>query len=232
MFNFHNEPWHTPQGRLIREVVFGMNDGLISIVGFVAGANKALDDRHSLLLATLCAVFAGAISMALGAYLSSKSQVEFFKSEIEREKREIEEFPENERKEIREIYKEKGFSGEELEMVVKRITSDKRVWLDVMVKDELGLGQEQFDNPVKLAGIMGASFLAGGIVPVAPYLFLSSDKVFIFSVVFTCAALFFLGISKAKLAKRSLLIGGIEITILGGISALVGYFFGEAVKLI
>src|SRR5437588_5821340 len=101
--NFHDEEWHTPRGRAIREVIFGLNDGLITTLGFVAGVTGSLAQKNMILLAALAEVVAGAISMSSGAYISSKSQKEFFEKEIARERREIEEDPEHEKNEIRQI---------------------------------------------------------------------------------------------------------------------------------
>ena len=86
---YHDEDWHTPKGRQIREVVFGMNDGLVSTVGFVAGVTGSIKDSRIVFLTGMAAIVAGAVSMFLGAYLASKSQKEFFEMEIAREKREI-----------------------------------------------------------------------------------------------------------------------------------------------
>ena len=227
MINFHKEPWHSPQGALIREVVFGMNDGLISTVGFVAGASGAIKDNHIVLLAALAALFAGTLSMAFGAYLSSKSQVEFFKKEVNRERREIEEYPESERQELFEIYGAKGFNESEVAMIVDRVTKDKNLWLDVMMKEELGLVQESFDNPWKIAGVMGISFISGAIIPVIPYFFMKEGNPIGFSIAFSLLALFCLGIGKARLANRSLLIGGIEILLIGSFCAVIGYLLGS-----
>jgi len=227
LFNFHKEPWHTPQGALIREVVFGMNDGLISIVGFIAGASGAIADNRIILLAALAAMVAGTLSMAFGGYLSSKSQVEFFKKEIAREKREIDEYPENEKQELFEIFGSKGFTPEEVNMIVNRVTKDKKQWLDVMMKEELGLVQEKFDNPWKIAGVMGISFFSGGIVPIIPYFFIKTGNPLGFSIALSLLALFGLGAGKARLANRKMWVGGVEILVIGSVCAIIGYFLGS-----
>jgi len=227
LFNFHKEPWHSPQGALIREVVFGMNDGLISTVGFIAGASGAIADNHIILLAALAAVFAGTFSMAFGGYLSSKSQVEFFKKEVAREKREIDEFPENEKQELFEIYGSKGFTPDEVRMIVDRVTKDKKLWLDVMMKEELGLVQGSFDNPWKVAGVMGISFLSGGVIPVIPYLFIKTGTPITLSVALSLLALFGLGAGKARLANRKMWVGGAEVLVIGSACAVTGYLLGS-----
>src|SRR5215510_7748422 len=81
---FHDEAWHTPQGRLVRELIFGLNDGVISTVGFLAGVTATLTDMHSIALAGMAAAFAGGVAMAMGAFVASKSQSAFFRAEIAR----------------------------------------------------------------------------------------------------------------------------------------------------
>src|SRR3989337_3416717 len=117
---FHDEDWHTPKGRQIREVVFGMNDGLVSTVGFVAGVTGSIAESRMVLFTGMGSIMAGATSMFIGAYLASKSQREFFQKELERERREIIESPEKEREEIREIFEGHGFTEDEVEMIVHR----------------------------------------------------------------------------------------------------------------
>ena len=139
---FHDEDWHTPKGRIIREVVFGINDGLVTAIGFIAGVTVSMADVKMVLLSGLAEMVAGAISMFFGAYLSTKSQREFFDNEIKRETREIDEMPEKETEEIREIYSNLGFKEDEVEMIVKRVTSDKKLWVRFMMREELGIMEE------------------------------------------------------------------------------------------
>src|SRR5437660_4224179 len=105
----HHEEWHTPQGRLIREVVFGANDGLVTLIGFVAGVTGALSTTRPIILASEALIVAGSVSMGIGAYLSSKAQRDYFEHEIAREKWEIEHMPDMEVTEVREHYQAMGF---------------------------------------------------------------------------------------------------------------------------
>ncbi len=161
---FHTEDWHTPQGRFIREVMFGINDGLVSTIGFVAGATGSLMQTRLVLLAGIASVVAGALSMGIGAYLASKSQREFFESEKAREHREIEEVPEDERKEIRDIYARLGFQPDEVEMIVRRITSNKDLWVQTMMREELGILEETV-NPATIGLLMMVAFTSAVFRP-------------------------------------------------------------------
>jgi VIT1/CCC1 family predicted Fe2+/Mn2+ transporter len=228
--NYHQEEWHTPRGRSIREVVFGFNDGLITTLGFVAGVTGSIVDRNLILLAALAEMFAGAISMSSGAYISSKSQREFFEREIARERREIEEDPEHETNEIREIYTRRGFTEGEIDILIRRITSDKEQWLRFMLREELGLGDEAFDNPVRVGATMGVSFLLGFLVPLLPYFFLPTHPALVVATIAGIAFLFALGAFKTRITRRSWLRSGLEMLLIGMGSATIGYLLGLLVS--
>lgn len=229
---FH-ESWHSPGGRAIREVIFGANDGLITTVGFVSGLSgsqlSTLDSRI-VLIAALAEVIAGAISMALGAYLSTKSQREFFEKEIAIEEREIEENPQRERQEVREIYSARGFSPEEVEILVNRITADKEQTLRFMVKEELGLVPEAFDSPIKNGFLMGLSFVVGAFPPLLPYGFLPALRALPFSLAFAAMALFGFGVGKTYFTRKNWMTSGLEVVALGVLAAGIGYLGGWVVS--
>ena len=151
---------------------------------------------------------------------------EFFEKEIARERREIDEDPEHEKSEIREIYGNRGFTEEEISILIRRITSDKEQWLRFMLREELGLGDEAFESPARIGFTMGISFLLGSIVPLIPFFFFESTTALM---VATCASivfLFALGAFKTRITKRSWIRSGGEMLLIGMGSALVGYLLG------
>ena len=223
----HVEDWHTPKGRAIREVVFGMNDGLVTTIGFLAGVTSSIAQLRYILLAGTAEIAAGAISMALGAYLATKSQREFFHSEIEREKWEIDKMPEKEAEEIREIYGGMGFTRPEQEMIVNRVTSDKDLLLRFMKREELGLFDEHLDDPVQVAVTMGLSFVAGALPPILPYFFIAEPRSAMWAAIaVSLGFLFFVGAVKTRLTKANALRSGIETTALGVAACGAGYLLG------
>ena len=223
----HHEDWHTPKGRAIREVIFGMNDGLVTTIGFLAGVTSSIAESRYILLAGMAEVVAGAIAMSLGAYLATKSQREFFHSEIEQEKWEIEKTPEKEAQEIREIYGDMGFTSPEQEMIVNRITSDKDLLLRFMKREELGLFDEYLDDPKQVGLTMGLSFLGGSLPPILPYFFIGDPHRAIWVAIFLSVIfLFSAGVAKTRLTKVKPLRSGLETTILGILASLVGYGLG------
>jgi len=228
---YEEESWHSPRGRMVREVIFGVNDGVISTVGFIVGMASAFASHYVCLISGLAEVVAGSVSMFLGGYLSTKSQQEFFEHEISREKREIEETPDKERDEIRRIYRTKGFSDEkELDLVVQRITADKRIWLKCMMEEELGLILESMDSPLKIGSVVGVSFIIGGLVPLIPLIFLETELAVKVSIVATCAFLFLIGAAKTTITRRSWLKSGLEVLITGSLAAGFGYLIGLLLK--
>ena len=224
---YEEETWHSPGGRALREVVFGVNDGVVTTIGFLLGIAGAFSSRRMCLIAGLAEVLAGTVSMLFGGYLSTKSQQEFFEHEIKREKREIEEVPAREREEIRRIYRAKGFKDEsELELVVRRITADKKIWLKCMMEEELGLILESMTSPVKVGLMIGASFLAGGLIPLVPLAFFDVHPGIHISMVSTGIVLFLLGALKTTLTRGWWFKSGIETLLIGAAAAGIGLFIG------
>ncbi len=226
---YHDESWHTPEGRSIREVVFGMNDGLVTTIGFLAGVTGALREGRAILLVGIAEVIAGAISMGFGSFLANKAERDFFQSEIDRESHEIEQFPEREKDEIREIYADRGFSPEEVQMIVKRITSDKKLWLKFMAREELGIVSESLVNPYRAGIIIAASFIMGSIPPLLPYIFISRPvSALKWAIPLSMATLFGIGITKTRVAKGNIWKDGFLFLAMGSLAAALGYLLGTA----
>ncbi len=222
-----DEEWHSPKGKIIREVIYGATDGIVTSLGFVIGVLGALQDSRIILITGIAGASAGALSMGFSAYISSKSQAEFFLAEIKRESREMAEMPDKEREEIRKIYRAKGFKGDELELVVKRITSNPAVWLRCMMEEELGLIVEAFDTPWIIGAITAVSYVAGAFLPIIPYAVRSPSSAFPWSLAVSVCALFALGAGKTMLTKTSPWKSGFEMMGIGLISAFVGYLIGS-----
>src|SRR5262249_45093579 len=155
-----------------REIVFGMNDGLLTSMGFVAAVSGALEEPGPILASGLAALVSGTLSMGIGGYISVKAQREFYESEIRREIHEMATMPEHETEEVRQLYRAKGFRGADLGRIVAHITSNRNTWLKVMMEEELGLFPEHETKPLVSATYIGLSFALGAVVPLLPYFFL------------------------------------------------------------
>ncbi|HEX5519778.1 MAG TPA: VIT1/CCC1 transporter family protein [Candidatus Nitrosocosmicus sp.] len=229
--NYHLEP-HIRESNYIRDIVFGFGDGVNTSLGIVAGIGGASIGVDIVILAALIGMFTGAKAMAVQNYLAVKSQREVLESEIQREEYEIDHYPNKEREEIEEIYRSKGFSGTELDMVVNKIVSNREVWLKTMLTEELGLNLEILGSPIKGAIVMFISFLMGGILPIIPY-FIVKTGIFsnfialLIAISISLIFSFLVGAIKGKLAKKSWIKGGLEMSILGTGIALVGYGIGS-----
>lgn len=227
----HVEP-HIKESNYIRDLVFGFGDGVNTSLGIVAGVGGAIIAADVVILAALIGMFTGAKAMAVQNYLAVKSQREILQSEIKREEYEIQTIPEKEKEEIEEVYRAKGFEGEELNSVVNKITSNKDVWLKTMLTEELGLNLEILGNPLKGALVMFGSFLLGGILPILPYFvvktgLISSTTAIVIAIIISVTSSFIIGALKGRIAKKSWIKGGIEMAGLGTGIALVGYGIGS-----
>jgi VIT1/CCC1 family predicted Fe2+/Mn2+ transporter len=227
---FHDEAWHTPQGRLVREIIFGLNDGVISTVGFLAGVTATLGEARTIALAGIAAAISGAVAMGVGAFVSSKSQRAFFQAEIAREAWEIEHMPDHERQEIREIYEKLGFTAEEVETIVRRVTSNPELWLRVMSREELGLAEEVFDSPVRVGFVTSVAYQVGALLLLVPYLFTSVPKhAFAAAAGLAVATLLATGAAKTWVTKEPPLRASLELAALGVLACAIGLALGWVV---
>lgn len=215
----------------VRPIVMGFNDGIVSILALVAGVTGALTDNGFIILAGIVGTVGGAISMALGGYISSKSEVELYKSEIERERREIERLPTQEKQVIRRIFHQKGFRGKLLNDTVRQVTSNKSLWLDVVIKDELGFVKERLEDPKKIAFHQGVSFVIGALVPIVPYLFFPAARALPIAVLWSAGGLFLIGALKTRYTGRRWLQSAVEHTLIGMVAAAASYYVGSLVPL-
>ncbi len=222
------ERWHRASGtgNMLREVILGGQDGLVNVLGIILAVATASQDVKFVIIAGLAATFAESISMAAVAYTSTKAEKDFYKSEEAREIWEMKHWPERERKEIRDIYKAKGFSGRLLEQIVKKITSNKRLWLKTMMEEELKLFQEDYKHPGKSAVIVGLAAIVGSLIPLVPFFFMGIETAIIGSIIFSVIILFVSGMVKGKLTTGTLLRSGIEMAVIGIGAALIGYGIG------
>jgi VIT1/CCC1 family predicted Fe2+/Mn2+ transporter len=227
---FHDEAWHTPRGRLVREVIFGVNDGVISTLGFLAGLTTSIGEPRLIVLAGLASAFGGAVAMGIGAFVAAKSQRAFFEAEIAREAWEIEHMPEHEREEIREIYGELGFAPDEIEMIVNRVTSNPELWLRFMSREELGLAEETFDSPTLVGSVTSVAYLMGALLLLVPYLLRPPPQpTFPSVVVIAIGSLLATGAAKTWVTKESPFKASLELAGLGILACLVGLVLGRLV---
>lgn len=214
---------HIPARGLISNLLLGLTDGVVTNVAFLAGFAGAVQSLEFIRLAGFASMLAGAISMFFGGLSAARANQDLFKADSRRELNEIESEPDEERQELKEFYLDKGLTQEESEIVVNRITSDKKRWLDDLLMHELHLHREELENPIKVATVIGAAFLLGAIVPLIGYLLTPQKTLGIeLSVSFSLVFLFLVGGWKGRLSGRKFLTAGIEMFLIGaGASALL-----------
>jgi vacuolar iron transporter family protein len=212
----------------LRAAVLGANDGIISVSSLAIGVAAASSTREPILLATTASLVAGALSMAAGEYVSVSSQTDIEKADIEREKRELEEMPEEEFKILVEIYERRGLKKETALQVAKEMMEFDA--LGAHVRDELGINEVTRANPLQAALASGASFICGGVLPLLVTLFAPVAGMEYFIYFSTMISLIILGGLSAATGGASIQKPIFRVVIWGtiamGISALVGYLFG------
>jgi|TARA_Y100000310_G_scaffold320549_1_gene377112 VIT1/CCC1 family predicted Fe2+/Mn2+ transporter len=225
---------HTSHGSYVGDFVYGAIDGSVTTFAVVSGVAGAALSANIVIILGLANLIADGFSMAVGNYLSSKSDKEFIERERKREEWEIENYPEGEVEEIRVIFKKKGFKGKSLESAVRTIISNKKVWVDTMMADELGLLEDK-TSPVKKGAVTFASFALIGFIPLAPY-FLSffseviKENVYLLSVIMTFIAFFFIGSAKVYITQKNWFKSGLETLFIGGVAAVIAYGIGYLLR--
>jgi VIT1/CCC1 family predicted Fe2+/Mn2+ transporter len=214
----------------IGDMVYGGLDGIVTTFAVVSGVAGAGLGSGIILILGLANLLADGLSMAAGAYLSLKSEREYYDREREREDWEVEHFPEGERAEMLELYRAKGHSPEDAERLVSILSKRKELWVDEMMVQELGLLPDD-RKPIMSAVATFGAFLVAGSVPlltdlVGLFTTIDPDVAFAVSIALSALALFGLGAAKVLVTERSWFRSGLEMLLVGGAAAGVAYLVG------
>ncbi len=223
------EPHHKG-GQRIKSMVYGGLDGIVTTFAVVAGVAGASLSSGIVLIMGFANLIADGMSMAIGDYLSSKAENEYNAAERRREEWEVETYPEGERKELVELYMDKGMAEEDAVRIVDIISRDKKTWVDIMMVEELGIIEEE-ESPLKNALVTFFSFGLFGFVPLAAYIVarfvpLFADYTFLTACILTALTLFLLGAQKVRITNRNWFASGLEMLLIGGIAAAAAYGVG------
>lgn len=218
-------------GKYLKSIVYGGLDGIITTFAVVAGVAGASLSAGVVLILGFANLIADGISMAVGDYLSTKSENEYNKAEREREAWEVEHYPEGEKREMVELYMEKGLSREDAETITEIISRNHEAWVDIMMVEELGIMRSS-ESPLANAFATFLSFATFGFVPLVAHvsaMFLPVLKPYAFATacVLTAATLFSLGAMKVRLTGRKWLMSGLETLAVGGVTAAAAYVIGK-----
>lgn len=226
----HKEEHSISTGIYLGEFVYGAIDGTITTFAVVSGATGASLSPVIVIVLGFANLIADGFSMAAGNFLSEKTHKEQIEKERKREEWEIKHLPEGEKEEIRVIFRKKGFKGESLEKAVEIITSDKELWLNTMMSEELGI-IESPKSPWKTAGMTYLGFLVIGIIPLLAYVLayfiqFFAANTFPIAIFMTLAALFIIGIVKRYVTKKNIWKSALETVFIGGAAAFIAYYVG------
>src|SRR5580658_642999 len=215
---------HFTASHTVRDVVIGMSDGLTVPFALAAGLSGAKVGTSVVVLAGLAEIAAGSIAMGLGGFLAARTDQEHYQSELEREIRESREIPIEEAAEVSRVFEGWGLSAEQIGPIVTAITADEKRWVDFIMRFELGLEEPDPKRAVRSASTIGASYIAGGFIPLAPYFFLDDLRAgLMVSVVVTLVALFIFGCIKARFTGIAWWRGGFQTTLIGGLAAAAAF---------
>ena len=224
-----HEP-HGASGKYIKSFVYGGLDGVITTFAVVAGVAGASLAAKIVLILGFANLVADGISMAIGDYLSTRAENDYNRAEREREAWEVENYPQGEKKEMIELYQEKGISEEDARQVVEILSKHKEAWVDVMMKEELGIIEDNH-SPAKNALVTFIAFAVFGFVPLLTYVTANfvpgiGPYSFLTACVLTGTTLFLLGALKSRVVGTKWYRSGIEMLLVGGIAAVVAYIVG------
>ena len=221
---------HFTSSEAVRDIVIGMSDGLTVPFALAAGLSGAVESSSIIITAGLAEVAAGAIAMGLGGYLAAKTDVEHFVSERTREERETVEMPEQEAVEVADVLRSYGLEESKVATVVDSICADKKRWVDFMMRFELGLEEPDPKRASRSAFTIALSYVAGGLVPLAPYFFIGSvHTALIGSVVVTLLALFVFGYVKGRFTTARPFRSAWQTVVVGGLAATAAFVIAKAI---
>ncbi|MFH1820781.1 MAG: VIT1/CCC1 transporter family protein [Candidatus Nealsonbacteria bacterium] len=212
----------------IREIVFGVEDGMISTLGVLVGIAIGTNNHSLIILSGFVIIIVESISMGVGSYLSAKSVREIAERKLKEERIELKEYPEIEKQELAETYIKDGWPSSLANEMASAASKNKSLFIQEMAYRELHIHPEKLEKPM-LGGIfMFFSYIVGGTIPLLPYFIFPVSLALVFSIGITIVGLFFLGCITTKFTKRSWLKAGLEMFFVAGIAALVGYIVGIA----
>ena len=226
----HNEH-HFDAGDTVRDVIIGMSDGLTVPFALAAGISGAIAASHIVVTAGIAELAAGGISMGLGGYLAARSDVDHYESEQRREYEETDQVPEEERREIEVIFASYGITGDALHQLVETVTSNKKRWVEFMMRFELGLEKPNPRTAPLSALRIGGSYVVGGLIPLVPYMILPSTRLgLIWSAVVTFAALVIFGAVKGRFTGVSVWQSALQTSAIGAVAAAVAFALARLVS--
>lgn len=216
----------------VREVVFGLEDSLVSTLGTVTGVAVGTHDVFVVLLTGVVLVFVEAISMAAGSYLSSKSATDLYEQRAKQDHSRVLLERISDRESLSELLARKGFTKAEVDVATAAIGRERKLWLKEVKRNEYRFAPSASPSPIIAGIIMGAFYILGGFFMFAPYVFVPIGVAMPTSIAMTCVALFSVGILKGKLTGTSMIRSGVEMLVVSSAAAGIGFGLGRLVPML
>ncbi len=222
---------HFTAGETVRDIVIGMSDGLTVPFALAAGISGAVAANDLVITAGLAEIAAGSIAMGLGGYLAARSDAEHYQSEKKREYGEVKEVPKMETEEVREVFKDYGLTDEQILPITEAFRQNPKNWVEFMMRFELGLEEPNPKRAVQSAITIAVSYVVGGFIPLAPYIFIAETREALkISVFVTLLALFFFGFIKGQFTGASPIKSALQTTLIGGLAAAAAFGIARAIS--
>jgi VIT1/CCC1 family predicted Fe2+/Mn2+ transporter len=222
---------HFTGSATVRDVVIGMSDGLTVPFALAAGLSGAVENSFVVLVAGIAEMAAGSMAMGLGGYLAARSEADTYNAEFVREHREVQDVPDIEADEVRDIFRRYGLSGAALDSAVEAVRSSPEGWVRFMMREELGLEEPDPKRAPQSAITIGLSYIAGGLLPLSPYAAgLPLNVAFFWSIGVTLVALLAFGAAKARFTGVPIVRGAVQTALVGGVAAGVAYALARLVS--
>jgi VIT1/CCC1 family predicted Fe2+/Mn2+ transporter len=220
---------HLRSSDFITDIVIGMSDGLTVPFALAAGLSGAVQHNSIVITAGIAEIVAGSIAMGLGGYLAGKTEQEHYESELKREYDEVDEIPEEEKKEVKLVFAQYGLNELTQNTIADELAKDKDKWVDFMMKYELGLEKPNVNRARNSAATIGISYIIGGLIPLTGYFFTQTPiQGLKISALLTVICLFLFGYFKSKVTGQPLLRGAIKVTLIGITAAAAAFMVAKA----
>ena len=215
---------HLQSSDTIRDIVIGMSDGLTVPFALAAGLSGAVNSSGIVITAGIAEIVAGSIAMGLGGFLAGRTEVDHYASELKREYAEVENVPEQEKAEVKEVFAAFGLSEKLQNEVAEEMAKDKHKWVDFMMRYELGLEEPKANRATQSAITIGVSYIVGGIIPLSPYFFIAdSTQALYYSCGITMICLFVFGYFKSKVTGQPAIKGALKVLLIGALAAVAAF---------
>lgn len=225
----HSEE-HFESPDFVKDIVIGMADGLTVPFALAAGLSGAVDTSAIILTAGIAEIAAGSIAMGLGGYLAGRTEVDHYDSELKREYFEADNYPEKEKQEVRDVLHEYGVSETSSKIIADEMSRDKEKWVKFMMRFELGLEKPDAKRARQSALNIGLAYIVGGLVPLAPYVFIHDSREALWiSAIVTLIALFIFGFLKARAIGEHKWKGALKTTLIGALAAGVAFMLASLI---